>query len=297
MPLIYNFAPHHGKYMDEILRITGGYSYTEDLLRDFDIGVTNSYFGMKTSTKIANKSDSGKIITMGHSMFGYNEHIKNCKPKENFEYFMLPHSWNTNGRDNLRNTLSYRGHYMSLYHYRTRPTEKIQDGILFLLSAQTTVEQIKEHIKNLDHKRIYLYPHPFCVSGFPDGWKNVHEPLGAMIEELMEFASNSVNVRVTYQTPLIEAIDSFEFIMGMPPSSTLIEAIVRGKIWGNEKRIVATGSFHGVLSHYGISTSVAPTVSSFTVPNNDVINGFVIGEQEQEQEILNSIQYIKNWSQ
>jgi len=206
---------------------------------------------------------------------------------------MIPSSWDNSNMGGFENTFRYQGHYMSLYHYNTPPSINEMDGILYLLRAESTVAEIKEHIKNLDHKNIFLFPHPFCVHGRPDGWQE--EPLGAMIKELREYANSVSNVMVVENTLLVDVIDSFKFIMCAPPTSTLIEAIVRGKIYRSEKRIVATGTFNGLLSHYGIPNSVSPKVADFEKPDNNIINGFVIGKSNQENEILNCINFIKNW--
>ena len=154
MPLIYNFAPHHEKYMEVLLKSINGIPYNKELKQEYDIGITNSYFGMRTSTKIAKESTSGRVITLCHSMFGTQENIKRCQPTEEHEYFMIPSSWDNSNMGGFENTFRYQGHYMSLYHYNTPPSINEMDGILYLLRAESTVAEIKEHIKNLDHKKI-----------------------------------------------------------------------------------------------------------------------------------------------
>jgi len=285
--LFHSFSFHHDKYMKKIHEIISGSIFISQENKskiencDFEIGVTNSYLGFNTTDLIKRKSKESKLISLCHTTFGWSENISLSRLNENGFIFAAPEFWKVKEKERV---ISYRGHYMMLYHYFNKPAIEKIDGVLYLPpSGIKKIEEVMEIIKNIKQK-IYIKLHPISeLDNFPINWSESAK--GLQLKDYKKIESDRIKIITSKEMSLEMAIDAFDFIIGTPPTSALIEAIARGKIYNQNKKVIYTNNMEGIPEKYGIEFSSSPKIKNFGTINESVINQIVIGKEKQVNEI------------
>lgn len=287
--LLHSFSFHHDKYMKKIHEIF----FTDSIflkqedknkIKDyyFSIGVTNSYLGFETTRLIKEKSRADKLISLCHSTFGGIENINGSKEIGDGYIFAAPKFWKVTLPS--KNLIQYHGHHMMLHHYYTPPTKMIADGVLYLPPCGIKdINEVKEIIKNIKQK-VYIKPHPIAeLNAFPEKWADTSK--GLLLKDFKKLENSKVKVITSKDITLEQAIDAFDFIIGTPPTSALIEAVARSAIYGKDKRVIYTNNMEGIPEKYGMHYSSAPCIKDFGIMDKQVLDSLVIGKREQVNEI------------
>lgn len=300
--LVYSLAVHHRQYMERVCGLfpAAELYWPENSLGMFNppkkyrVGITNSYFGFTTVRKLRENSASRKVITLGHSMFGSHENYHLCLPHTNDDHFMMPDLWHyVLDRKVDNNVHSYAGHYMSLYHYQNPPQVPQHDEVLFMpVSGIKDIDEIHESVKNIN-KRVFIRLHPVTSREKPpEKWTD--SSLGLSMQDYIDYAEKNKKVKILTEQDgsLVDMVDSCRFIMGTPPSSTLLESAIRSHVYKQNKRIIATNNKENIPFRYGMSVSKSPVLEDFGFVSNAVINHLCVGNSFQMIELMRVLKEI-----
>jgi len=266
------------------------------------LGITNSYFHdnekkkFNTVRRIRDLSKEKLGITLSHSTFLTPDNFYNCVSDEKGLFFLAPSTWdNFPVSDN--NVVFYSGHYMTMYHYHNKPVKKELNNILYLpVSGISDIKQVLRTLENLMNHKIFIKVHPTTEkiirggkSSAPDKWPR--ESIGIPIDDYIKLAHEYDNIEILYdsKSSLIDAIDSCRYIIGSPPTSTLIESSIRGTIYGDGKLIVSN-DFNSTCEYHGIPFCQKPSIKDFKLMDRRSLSSFVIGEEKQIESLLTGIE-------
>jgi len=313
--LAYSISEHQVKYLEAMSKVFNintmllpetRYQLVES---NVEISISNGYYysghnKFNVMNRIRLFSKNKKVVTFSHSTFGSNENIYNCVSSDRGKYFAVPSAW----KNILKypclspNSFEYEGHFMALYHYDKFPLSRQSETILYMpISGIKNIEEVKETLKNLMHMSIMIKVHPVIESGHASHKWNM-DSIGIPFQEYLDFADEHSNIIIIHERKeaMVDAIDRCKYIIGTPPTSTLIEAAIRGKIYNEEKLIIATSGGAKIesdlincLDKYGINITSSPRREDFAILPEHTIKEFVIGKWNQESEINNLINKIK----
>lgn len=305
--LCYNFASHHHKYMMHLAKETlspmvGTKNPKAEIAlrhRTYDIGITNSLYGGDTKPRtveaLFENSRHRKVLLMGHSMFGANEHVTGMHGDGEKTLGVIPgyFKWLL-GHKIPEHCILYPGHYMGLYHLRNkyafRPFE--EDAVLFMpIAGIKSIDELFAATKNIVGKKIYVRVHP----AVEDGFRFMHErDRGINLQGYLRFATQHGNAEVILpsQESLRTSMGACKYVMATPPSSTLIEAAIHAKIFHGEKRIVYTHDMEGIPSKFGVNVSDSPYIDDFSVIPRHILDEIVIDRKHQSNEINRAIKLL-----
>ncbi len=314
--IAYSISKHQSKYLEAMNEIFDIHTMMLPETRyhlvesNSDIAISNSYYhnnlkNFNVMDRIALFSDRKKVVTFSHSTYGSDENIYKCVHGEYGKYFAVPSAWkNILGYPCFgHNSFIYEGHFMSLFHYKMFPLFRQSDIVLYMpIAGIRNINEVKKTLKNLMGMRILIKVHPVIESGnIPHKWNT--DDIGISFQEYLDFADAHSNISIVNEigdTSLINAIDRCKYIIGVPPTSTLIEAAIRGKIYNDEKLIVATSGGTRLTNDiwrctdkYGMNLCDSPRISDFSLLPEHTMKEFVIGKRKQENEIINVIKKIK----
>lgn len=193
-------------------------------------------------------SVSKKMVWIWHSFLVEKMCHKFLEPKGLGQYSVLPEYFNSVlGVEKKKDIVFYEGHYMSAFHLTNPPEYKCKDHILYLPLIGTDPNSVAEDLKKLKTNfKIRLHPGEYlkCSIGrSSDKRVGVSEYKKIFGEERVIEKNESI----------LKSIDECSGVISNYPSSTLIESVIRGSLFGVDRKIVVTARDQVVYRKSGIS--------------------------------------------
>jgi hypothetical protein len=256
-------------------------SYMASLDDKFDFCIANVNYNKNrhyaASTQMLEDTTIPICFWIGHSLCPQLSTLRNWYPKEPWHRSVLPSYYEYFSFTDSPNLRSYDGSYMMLEHHHNKPTTKQNsDAVLYFPELQTTSETgIVGTLEKLRDMTVIMKLHPsigtqrYVDSGFFDR------------NDYLKVCDHFPNVTIAEEsTDLIHLMDLCSYAMSNYISSTLLEIVGRGAIYGNDKKVIVTKNDSDIPRLLGVNYNSTPDLSDFGTVRSEVLEQLSIPEGE-----------------